>query len=42
LHAADLALTYEAHLIGLSVIEPLNLAGYFSPSIEAIVPMGLL
>jgi nucleotide-binding universal stress UspA family protein len=37
LHAADLALTHEAHLIGLSVIEPLNLAGYFSPSIEAIV-----
>jgi nucleotide-binding universal stress UspA family protein len=37
LHAADLALTHEAHLIGLSVIEPINLAGYFSPSIEAIV-----
>ena len=37
LHAAHLALTHEAHLIGLSVIEPLNLAGYFSPSIEAIV-----
>jgi nucleotide-binding universal stress UspA family protein len=37
LHAANLALTHEAHLIGLSVIEPLNLAGYFSPSIEAFV-----
>jgi len=36
LHAADLALTHEAHLVGLSVIEPLNLAGYFSPGFDAI------
>jgi len=38
-HAADLALTHEAHLVGLSVIEPLNLAGYFSPGLEAIVEL---
>ena len=37
LHAADLALAHEAHLVGLSVIEPLNLAGYFSPGLQAIV-----
>ncbi|HXP74224.1 MAG TPA: universal stress protein [Stellaceae bacterium] len=37
LHAADLALSHEAHLVGLSVIEPLNLAGYFSPGLEAVI-----
>ncbi len=37
LHAADVALAHEAHLVGLSVVEPLNLAGYFSPGLEAIV-----
>src|SRR5579864_8419727 len=37
LHAADVALAHEAHLIGLSVVEPLNLAGYFSPGLQAIV-----
>ena len=37
LHAADLALSHEAHLVGLSVIEPLNLAAYFSPGLEAII-----
>jgi len=36
LHAADLALTHEAHLVGLSVIEPINLAGYFSPGLDAL------
>ncbi len=37
LHAADVALAHEAHLIGLSTVEPLNLAGYFSPGLQAIV-----
>jgi len=36
LHAADLALAHEAHLVGLSVVEPINLAGYFSPGFDAI------
>lgn len=35
--AADVARAHEAHLIGLSVIEPLNLAAYFSPSIDALI-----
>jgi nucleotide-binding universal stress UspA family protein len=37
LRAADLALAHEAHLIGLSVLEPLNLAGYFAPGLQAVV-----
>lgn len=37
LHGANLALNHEAHLIGLSVIEPLNLAGSFSPELGAVV-----
>ncbi len=36
LHAADVALAHEAHLIGLSVIEPLNLAGSFAPDLQGI------
>lgn len=39
LQAADLALAHEAHLIGLSVVEPLNLAGYFAPEFQAIVEL---
>ena len=38
-HAADLALTHEARIVGLSVIEPLNLAGYFTPGLEAIIEL---
>jgi nucleotide-binding universal stress UspA family protein len=39
LHAADMALAHEAHLIGLSVAEPLNLAGSFAPGLQAIVEL---
>jgi nucleotide-binding universal stress UspA family protein len=35
--AAEVARIHEAHLIGLSVIEPLNLAAYFSPSVDALI-----
>ena len=36
-YAADLVLTHQAHLVGVSVIEPLNLAGYFAPELPAVV-----
>ena len=34
-YAADLAFAHQAHLVGISVIEPLNLAGFFAPDFRA-------
>ncbi len=36
-YAAELARIHEARLIGLYVIEPLNLSAYFSPAISGYI-----
>jgi len=36
-YAAELARVHDAHLIGLSIIEPLDLSGYFSPAVSGFI-----
>lgn len=36
-YAAELARAHDAHLVGLFIVEPLDLSGYFSPAVSGFI-----